>query len=235
MTDENRLWAAALERTPACLDAERFAAGLSTSEVAHVAECPRCQAERSLWNSFEQPQARPEDGAAVQWVTAELRRRSASQRSLRWSQRVSGAFYGWRTAAAALCTIVVAVGITLSMRQGQTVRPVVNLDAPVYRSAAVALIAPVGDQGTPPIALEWQPQLQARQYRVHLMEVDHTILWTATVSGSSVRLPPSARAAALPGKTLLWQVQALGPSGEVVGSSTIERFRLKTKQIPDGE
>lgn len=235
MSHEKKIWDAALQRTSECVAPERFTAGLTNSEIIHVAGCPRCQAEYALWRSFEEPPAAAEEGAAVQWITTELKRRSQPKPAVRWWRRLDGGSWVVRAAAAGVCTILIAVGITLNMRRANSDQPVFDPGAPVYRSTALAVIAPVGEQAVAPSVLKWSPHATARQYRVRVMEVDRTVLWSTTVSADSVRLPAPVRAAALPGKTLLWQVEALASSGEVLTSSPVERFRVRTKQIPDGQ
>ena len=61
-----------LRTTPDCLTPERLSENLSESERQHVDTCSRCQAELRLWHEYEQGEVSPDEGAAVQWIVAEL-------------------------------------------------------------------------------------------------------------------------------------------------------------------
>src|SRR5262245_18636603 len=66
---------AASRTTPACLSFERLGGELTAMEREHVAACARCQTELTLLAEFNESIPAPDEGAAVQWIVAELRRR----------------------------------------------------------------------------------------------------------------------------------------------------------------
>jgi hypothetical protein len=72
--------------------------------------------------------------------------------------------------------------------------------------------------------LGWQTFAGAASYRVVVMEVDHSALWTSETKEISVELPASLRAKMLPGKPILWQVTALDAQGGVLVASQVQKF-----------
>src|SRR5712692_4624304 len=88
MTDrspkEREHWTAALVPTSNCLSLEELS-GYSDGSLptsigarvsAHLADCPRCQAELAMLREFELAVLRAEEGSAVNCITTELKRRA---------------------------------------------------------------------------------------------------------------------------------------------------------------
>jgi len=69
----------ALQATPECVPVERLAEALSPREQQHVDSCARCQSELALWREFEESRPSEDEGAAVQWIVAELGRRRGGE------------------------------------------------------------------------------------------------------------------------------------------------------------
>ena len=94
----------------------------------------------------------------------------------------------------------------------------------VYRSQEVMVVGPVGELQKIPQQLEWQAFSGAATYKVVVMEVDQTPLWTGNVKELSTPIPAAVRAKMLPGKPILWQVTALDGQGKILATSQMERL-----------
>ena len=221
-----------LQATADCIPVERFGETRTAAENEHVNGCARCQTDIALWQEFNDAAPVPDEGAAVQWVVAELRRR----RQAPLPARASGGMWRWLlpstgrlvTAAAALAGVVT---IGYVMRDGEpAVRELQNAPQ-VYRTAQVQVVAPVGDIAAPPRALEWVAVSGAVGYDVDVLEVDGTILWRGTSATPRIDLPSSVLAQLVPGKTVLWDVRARSASGATVANSGTQRFRVELKKL----
>ena len=96
----------------------------------------------------------------------------------------------------------------------------------VNRTATVDVVAPIGDVPKAPAELAWVAVDGAARYEVQVLEVDRTILWRTTSLSERVLLPASVVERIVPGKTLLWEVTAIGGSGTSIASSGTQRFRV---------
>jgi hypothetical protein len=220
-----------LQATAECIPAERIGDTRTAAESEHVNRCARCQTEIALWQDFNDATPVPDEGAAVQWVVAELRRRRQAPPAAR-------APYGiWRwlpstarlvTAGAALAGVVT---IGYVMRDGEPAVRELQDTPQVYRTAQVQVVAPVGDIAATPSALEWVAFSGAAGYDVEVLEVDGTSLWRGTSSSPRIDLPSSVLAQLVPGKTVLWEVRARSASGATVANSGTQRFRVEVKKL----
>ena len=233
----NDLIKAALAADSECPDLESLLTSLSLekhdlgyiSANTHVDRCPRCRAYYLLQPDFEQATPTRQEAAIVESISAQLSGAVPVSRSkgpapvltpIRkwlWTRR----FFSSLAAAAVLS----AVAIGLHER---------NLDHPsfhtsgdvVYRSATLQAVSPVGDLQTVPLALHWTSTENAYSFRVTVMEVDGSVLYTKTTGETELTLPALVRDQFQPGRTLLWKVAALDAGGNVVQESNTERFRL---------
>ncbi len=206
----------ALSTTSECLAPEQLEALLDGKQShPHLAECPRCQAELAMLKSFEFGAPLPDEGAAVAWIGSHLDRqleniknpsrggllRPAAQRleaPVSWLARIFGlGGMRWVLPATAMAAIAIASAI---------------------------LFSPIGDEQQVPRELRWQTFAGAATYRIVVMEVDRSALWTSETRESSVELPVSLRAKMLPGKPILWQVTALDAQARVLGTSQVQKF-----------
>jgi hypothetical protein len=217
---------AALSPTPDCLPPERFGEALVAREQAHVDSCARCQGELALWREFEDSSPIEGEGAAVQWIVAELARRNAAP------AQTPSVMRGWWTTrtvrrwAAALGTIVVAVGVGyLAWDREPGIRSQTGTQ-PVYRSGQVRVVSPIGDVSTVPSTLEWMAFDQAISYDIEVTEVDRTPLLRATSPVPRFELPRPLVEKLVPGKTVLWEVRARNASNEVIGESGAQQVRV---------
>jgi hypothetical protein len=216
-----------LEATTECLAVDRFGEPLTEAEQAHLRTCMRCEAELSLWQSFEDSEPAADDGAAVQWIVSELRRRRTPQPTplLHRARRRWLASIGWRPLAG-LAAFVLVVGTGYLMWD-----PEPRIGAPVpgvqtYRTSAVRVTGPIGEIASPPSELTWVAVGGAMRYDVQLLEIDQTLLWTASERSTRIELPRAVVDRIVPGKTLLWTVTAVDGSGRTIAESGMQSFRV---------
>ena len=249
---ERELLKAALAPSDGCVTIEELS-GLSDASLpepvrarisGHVTTCQRCQTEIALLKKFESAAAGPDEEGAASWITARLERqfeqitgaaRASSQagkeRKPWWRRLFSFRLLGSRpvTAAAfalALAMLLIVLNLPLRNTREPALSPDVGLTPPVFRSDALAVLGPTGDLEEAPTELRWQPAPDAATYSVQLMEVDRVELWKGESSKSSLSLPPAVRARIVPGKALLWKVEARDASGRTIARSEIQRFRV---------
>ena len=219
MSDARNDWRKALALSPECIEIARFGEDLDKSERAHLESCVRCQAELALYRELEREESSPEEERAAQWIAGELERRF----------RHSGNVVPFRPkrfhalAAAAALLILIGAGTWIRMREPSIDSPI---GAPVYRSARLDVITPTGDLAHAPNELRWTTVLGASRYRVQLLEVDATLLWSGDTTETHVALPPSVIAHFAPGKTLLWEVRAFR-GNEMLASSETQTVRVR--------
>jgi hypothetical protein len=219
-----------LQRTPACIRIERFGEDLTQAERDHLSACARCQTELALWQEFTQSIPARDEGAAVQWIAAEVRRRRAELRPSRkfvWARDWLGPLRspGFAAAAAAL-VLSIGIGHLAWDREPSITTTPGDLN---YRTASLGVVAPVGDLPSPPRELVWMAAPGAMRYDVEVLEIDRTILWRASSTALRVDLPAAVVAQLVPGKPVLWEVTALDGSGTVLAQSGTQRFRVRVK------
>jgi hypothetical protein len=213
--------------TQDCLAPDRLAEQLTDRERAHVERCSRCQTELRLWHEFEQSEPLPAEGAAVQWIVAELARRNspvarsaASPWRLGW---FAPALRGWAVGLASIAMIA-TVGY-LAWDREPAVRERANVTE-TYRNGQIQIVQPAGDLPIAPQALEWVAAPGAVSYDVEILEVDRTPLWRGTSSAPRIDLPSAIVRQLVPGKTILWEIRARNAANAVIAESGTERFRI---------
>lgn len=234
--DERKVWQAALAPTPECIPIPKLAEPLSETDAKHLAACPRCQSELTLWREFNESAPRAEEGAAVAWISGELRRRSAVQppRARSWWRRWAPVpSYRWSAGLAAVLLIAASVALYNSRTRRQLAPEPAGEGA--LRSQGVAVVSPLGDLDVPPAELSWQAVAGAASYQVQILEVDRHVLWETETRQSHIAIPDDIRTAMWPGKTLIWEVTARNSSGAPVAASGPRRFRVKVKKIDGGD
>lgn len=220
-------WHEALTPGPDCLPIERLDAELTAIEHAHVAGCARCQTELEMFRAFEADAPVDGEGVAVAWIAAETKRRLAP------AAPVAPVSTAWRLPSWALLAASVAVivgGASLLMRSSTPAT--VPDSAPVYRGAQIGLTAAAGDLEAAPSSVTWNAVEGAVNYDLRLLEVDGTELWRAATSSPTVSVPADARAAFLPGRTLVWRVDARDAGGRTIVSSGDVRVRVRPAGAP---
>jgi hypothetical protein len=223
---ERRLLKLVLSPKSDCVSTMRLALP-DLQALAHIAGCPRCQAERALLAEFESATPLPEEEGKVTWISQRLEQRLAPVRAAarpepRWRRWLSFRSLNTIGFSLAAAMVVLALGIGLyGRRQPRLVEPRGGL---ILRSGEIAAISPVGDLDVAPSMLVWQPVAGASSYSVRVTEVDHTLVWIGETKMPSAALPQRMAA---PGKPLFWQVTAKDAGGNVLAQSASQRFRLK--------
>lgn len=228
-------WKRELQPTSACVPVERFGAELNAGERDHIAHCAHCEAEFALWEEFRSATPSPDEGAAVQWIAAELGRRHSSEpptepRVAWWTAWLRPQAFG---AAAAALVAVFAISYVIQDREPSMGTGPTSGD--VYRSTRLELEAPTGDLSSPPTSFHWVSMAGAASYDVEVQEVDRTMIWRTSTSEPHVDIPPAVVARFLPGKAVVWQVTARRSDGTVVAQSGSARFRVVVTTPPQRE
>lgn len=217
-----------LRPTPECrpiddlvtLLAGRCGNELKESCERHITNCASCSAEVALFRSFDSPSLAAEERDAVSAIVSQLRRKPLAASGARWKQI-------WRPRilvplAAGLAAALITVMVNVESRRS----PIETSVQDVTRSAQIAAIAPIGEISDRPQQIRWHQVNGASSYRVRLLEVDKTELWNATTSSASIEIPSEVRERITPLKKMLWEVTALDSSGNPLGSSGLQSFRL---------
>lgn len=242
MTDQDIL-KSTLAATPECLKPEQLEALLDGRQSnPHLAACPRCQAELAMLKTFESGSPLADEGAAVAWISSHLDRQleaiknPGKTRAVRsgvqsfeqqgpWLARILGAgAWRWAVPAAGLAVAAIMVALLVGREKEPDLQAHLGNSPVVYRSQEVQVVSPVGDVQQVPQTLQWQAFPETGIYRVEVMEIDKTVLWSTETHETSVEIPASLRAKMLPGKPILWQVTALDATGRVLGTSQVQRF-----------
>jgi hypothetical protein len=207
------------------------------SEIeAHLASCTACRTELALYSEFVQGAVRPDEEAAAGWIAARLTAPTADvfgkhvelEPSVPWWKSLfQFKLPALPTASLALASILVLVSVGLYVHS----RWEPALDGGTsgtteWRSNQISLLSPVGDVAQRPMELRWAAISHAVRYRVQMMEVDRTVLWSGITDQSRVALDPEAVRKIDTGKTILWQVTALDSSDQLLATSTIQSFRV---------
>ena len=183
--------------------------------MEHAASCPHCASEVTLYNQFMSPSLSKEEDVAVAWVQRNLK--NPAEAEVQWWKLSS--WLNPRTLlpfAVATAAIVFAIGVDQS---GVSISPLSPIVDTVQRSTTVELLTPRGPVDVAPDTFRWNAVPGAALYRVKLMEVDKTVVWESTAeSNTQVTLPPAVRQKALPGKRLIWSVDAVDSNGKLIAS-----------------
>jgi hypothetical protein len=242
----------ALGRSAGCATLEelaRFAEGAPGGDARideHVAGCLRCRTELALLKEFEQAAPRPDEEAAAHWIAARIERDIAAmtgadpapstravaeERGRQWYRLI-----GVRPTMAGLALAATLLLLVLNLLDRQVRPPALSPDVgagpAVFRSSGVTLLSPTGDLDGPATDLRWEAVPGAASYSVRVMEVDRAEVWMSHARQASLSLPASVRARMVPGKPLLWQVEAKDAAGRTVATSQVQRFRLALRELP---
>ncbi len=223
--NDKQRWETVLDAGASCLSLDRLGEPLSPDEQAHVATCPRCAAELRMFEAYEDDTP-GEDAAVIREMSIELARRAA---------RVSAGTAPARTAMLAAtmlrwaAVLVMGAGAAYAVfgRQPSPVAPA-GTDL-VYRSGTVELISPAGDVEVLPAEWTWRAVPGAVRYDLRIREVDGSDVWSGSSAQSRLGIPSAVRQILVPGKTVTWDVVALGPDGREVARSSAQRVRLASR------
>jgi len=200
---------------------------------AHLAACPRCDAELALLTRFQEASPSPAEAGDAAWVAARLKSRQSqifhpeSQVRSSWWTSLAAAFQ-MRGGAVALASLFVVAGLTwLYQRPAAPDLDPGSVSGPaVYRSDAIELLAPLGDSVSAPPQFRWTPHKGATSYEIRVLAVDKTELWKGSTTAPSMAVPDDARRAMSPSRTLFWEVRAHDASGALVAQSSLREFKV---------
>uniref|UniRef100_Q01RB9 Zinc-finger domain-containing protein n=1 Tax=Solibacter usitatus (strain Ellin6076) TaxID=234267 RepID=Q01RB9_SOLUE len=198
----------------------------------HLESCAHCRAKLDLLRSFYEAPRDSTEADAVRQIEQRLRKPRAiappAARS-RWQEFLQVRWLSPIAVAMAGVLIVAAVSLEWRRHTAPNLLPLNAREESVFRSGKLNVTAPTGDLLVAPTSIRWQAIAGAATYRVRIMEVDHSELWTAATSESSVDLPRQIQAKMVPAKSLLLQVNAFDSSGRQLAESDVVRFRLLQK------
>lgn len=217
-----------LGKAPECVSLDRLGGQLSQADQNHVDGCARCQTEGALWRTFDSAVLLPGEGAAVQWVIAELGRRVGPR--LKREHSITRRWLKARQLVPAATALAIAATVGYVVRDPEPGVRTMHSGSVVYRTARLSGIAPLGERDEPPRVIEWASFNGAAVYDVEVFEVDRSTLWRSSSSATRIALPPSLRVQFVPGKSVLWEVKARNASGVVVADSGAQQFRVSTQR-----
>jgi hypothetical protein len=188
-----------------------------TESSRHIGQCPRCAGEFALFGQFLANHGSPGLVPTVRRVDQNVSRAIHKSRpSHSWLSRLLRPVV-LAPAMAAMAAALIVVGVGLPQRgaiQGRL------LSEGMERAQTVELLAPKGEVPTAPGIFRWTSVPKASSYRVKLMEVDKNVIWETETRITTVGLPAGIQKLALPGKRLIWTVEALNSQGQSVGTGT---------------
>jgi anti-sigma factor RsiW len=219
----------ALGRTPNCPQIDVLAAAEKNSEVRrHLDSCARCQAEVALLHQFESSQPDPEEAESLRWIEAQLAQRTVTANSVpantRIAARPSRKFGAWRLLGWT-ASVAIVIAVFVYQRPLDPVHPS-DGQSPVWRSTQFAVVGPTGDLVAAPSSLSWESVPNAATYRVRVMEIDGTVIWSASISGTTAELPRKVVSVMVPGRTLLWDVSAWNAAVEKIGATDLQTIHI---------
>ncbi len=226
-------WRDAVSQTKDCLTLdvlEKLAEGSADKSASqHLATCPHCQSELTMLKSFESSVPSENEGAAVAWIAAQLERKQsgaparAEVRAPFWRNLFKVPYLAGALAAA----LVLGLGLSFYVSDREPHPISGNIGTGTVRSGSVRLIGPSGNLAQPPDAFRWEAYPGAKSYRVEVMEVDGTVLWSTQTAENFAAPTPELKQKMHPGKALQWKVIALDASGNAIASSSQEKFQVK--------
>jgi len=232
---ERELLKTAMARTPQCLspaELERLVS-MPDDKEGHVSSCARCQAELTMMRAFESDEALPGEGAAVTWIGSRLDKRLGEIKARRAPRErrkesllealLSYARLRVLVPVAATIAIVAAAFLLRSPKQPELSAHLDNTPE-VFRSQEIEVVGPSGKLAKAPEKLEWETVPGAENYRVEVMEVDETPLWSSASKDNFVTIPAGLRARMDRRKAMLWRVTALDKQNRIIRSSQVQRF-----------
>jgi len=203
---------------------------------AHLAACPRCDAELELLTRFQEASPSTSESDDAAWVAARLKSRQkeifrpeSQARSSGWESLLAA--FRMRGAAAALASLVVVAGVAWLYRRPSApeLDPGAVAGPGVYRSDAIEVLGPLGDAASAPSLFRWTPHPGAASYEIRLLAVDKTELWKGSATAPPLAVPDDARRAMSPSRTLFWEVRAFDGSGAVLAQSGLREFKVAAR------
>jgi hypothetical protein len=214
-----------IEKFEVCIDGDTIPQDLAM----HLESCAYCRTELALLQSFHAAPRDAEEAAAVRMVTDRLPslRPPVSETVESWWRRIFHAH--WLNpvlVGVAGMLIVVAIGVQWGHSRAPRLYAPNQVERDVVRSGTITVVSPSGDVTLAPAQIQWEQVVGAAQYRVSLLEVDHTEFWAAATAEAAIDIPATVRAKFVPLKTVLVHVVALDGSSRKLAESEYVRLRL---------
>ena len=229
MRNEREVLKACWQRTDACPELPSLLDGIQrgdTTVTAHVDDCPHCAAELALYRDVvDGPTlANADVNALNQRISSVVTGRAPRAVRLEswWSRLFRPVVLA--PAMAAMAIVLVLVGIRV--RQN----PTPGSYGAIERSQAVEMLSPKGELTAPPDVLRWAAVTGAASYKIRILEIDRNVIWEATSTTTSTPVPASVQKRALPGKRLIWTVEAFNSKGENVANGRQDFRRAIVRQ-----
>ena len=218
-------------RTGACPEVEALAAAEQTPEVRqHLETCARCRTELALLQEFEAVDVQPGEGESVAWIEDRLRSRAGELSAAPPTPAATRSWWRfpqWRVLAlASAAALLISVGIY--QRTGTQPDLPSPGPTPVWRSGQLALLAPLGDIAAPPREFRWEAVPGASSYRVHVLQVDGTEIWSGESAESRIAVPVELLHTFIPARAFQWRVEARNPAGEQIATASLQTFHILT-------
>ena len=126
-------------------------------------------------------------------------------------------------------SLVAAVGLGLWTQR----RPQAASGGPeIYRSARLLAISPAGLVSDAPRDFMWKPVENAVAYRLHLMDVDRSEIWSLETKSSTLPIPDEVRQKMTAGTAFLWKVEARNSAGEKIAETNLQKFYVSIVKRP---
>ena len=219
-----------------CPTLEALAAAPAGSDIErHLAACAHCRTELALLREFETAEVRPHELASVEWIASRLRRDAAAATGRTRPETVWNRLRAWvafpfapgpQRAFAAVAALLLVVAAGLYLRPAAETRHPAAVDGTVWRSGRFAAVSPAGDVAEAPAEFRWEPVPDAAAYRIQLMEVDRTVIWSGDSAQTAIAIPQAVRAQLQPARAFLWQVTAKNQAGQPVASTDLQTFHV---------
>lgn len=194
--------------------------GVQPELESHVKSCANCEAELTLMHEFLAADMQPAEASAVHFIVEKL-----SARPLPWWKRMfqPAAAQGWAMAASML--VLVAVGANwLNSRDVQVTKELSTQEMRAGREIKFA--SESGDLKNLPRVWKWQAVSGTARYDLHLLEVDGTPIWQASVESAEFAINKEIASLMVPRKTVFLTITAVSREGIVLGDSGQVRMRL---------
>jgi hypothetical protein len=232
-----KMWQSAVSSTEDCLPLqvlERMMESTSADQkaAAHLLGCPHCQTELAMLKTFESSIPSDSEGAAVGWIAAQLQRQQNKQAM----KPVVAGFSFWRAmfkvpymAGAAALAVILALGISLHNSGNQEGPAKVGhgiYNHGNFRTGAIRLLSPAGDQAQAPVEFRWEAFSGASSYAIELKDTMGTVLVNAKSKRNVFAVTPEMDEQMPSGKSLKWKVTAFDASGKEIANSTGGDFKI---------
>lgn len=234
-THNANIWQEAVAATKDCPTLEVLERVMEKSSsdpkaAAHVAECPHCQSEMAMLQSFESSIPSENEGAAVAWIAAQLERNQKAPAA----QSSAKVIPFWRAMfrlpyMAAAAALVVAITLGVSLYHSDNGQPIIHVpQSGIYRGGDIKLTTP-SDLSQAPNQLTWEAVPGASGYSVEVDDVTGDKIWESKSTTNSINLDPGVKAKMVPGKPLKWTVTAVDANGKDLATGK-GNFRVAVKR-----